>query len=90
MQRMIDRFEDFLVEYPVTDFRLDFDFAYVIFVQITLSSQLQAIPTGWILIQAVTLFFNKSFMMFPTVMNSLSVGMFSSLRKHSGAVSYLY
>ena len=46
MQRMIDRFEDFLVEYPVTDFRLDFDFAYVIFVQITLSSQLQAIPTG--------------------------------------------
>ena len=25
-------------------------------------------------------------MMFPTVMNSLSVGMFSSLRKHSGAV----
>lgn len=46
MQRMIDRFEDFLVEYPVTDFRLDFDFTYVIFVQITLSSQLQAIPTG--------------------------------------------
>ena len=46
MQRMIDRFEDFLVEYPVTDFRLDFHFAYVIFDQITLSSQLQAIPTG--------------------------------------------
>ena len=43
---MIDRFEDFLVEYPVMDIRSDFHFAYIIFVQITLSSQPQAVPIG--------------------------------------------
>lgn len=56
-------------------------YSFQIFVQITRFSQSRAIPIGYILMEVVNKLSNcvsnKSLEMFPTVMNSLSVGVFS-------------